>query len=145
MRKASSARDKAQECVTDDVSAPLYSRGKPASGKAKKAVVPEKRVKEQIRRVLKSLGIWYCTPIGAGFGPAAHDFVCCVPVKNGHGQLVSIEAKASNGKLRPRQIETCKAIQDANGIVLLVYPEDVAQLGGALCAVMDGTLPPKGA
>lgn len=140
-------RDVSSSVSAATYAAPKRKRAKESTPKA--PVVPEKRVKEQVRKVLKALGIWYCTPIGAGFGPAAHDFVCCVPVTTDtgmhYGQLVSIETKATNGKLRPRQIETVKAVQDAHGIVLVIYPENIPQLTPALTAVMRGDFPARGA
>lgn len=134
--------------LTEDLSdAPDTSKPSKRAERAK--LVSEKRVKAQVRSILNSMGIWYCTPLGAGYGPAAHDFVCCVPVvrPNGkrHGQFVSIETKSSAGRLRPRQLATCGAIQKADGIALLVYPDDVKALHNVLHNIMHGFVPPKGA
>lgn len=138
--------------VSSNVSDVAYS--KQPNKAPKKAAKPaelkvaEKAVKAQVRNILRKLGIWYCTPLGAGFGPAAHDFICCAPcVRNGtsYGQLISIETKATNGKVRPRQIETTKAIQAHDGIVLFVYPDDVKDLEHTLNAIMRGWVPPTGA
>jgi hypothetical protein len=51
---------------------------------------PEGRVKDKIKRVLKSHGFWYYMPMQNGMGVVGvPDFVCCV-----RGLFVGIEAKA---------------------------------------------------
>lgn len=113
------------------------------SGKDKN--VSEKVVKSKVRNILRTKGVWYCTPIGAGFGAIAHDFLCCVSVKREdgvtYGQFVSIETKSSKGVLRPRQIAAATNIVESSGIVLLVNPDNVAGLAHVIDQIATGSYP----
>lgn len=92
------------------------------------AATPEAKVKAKIKAWLKQRGIWYCMPIGTGFGNSGvPDFVCCAD-----GRMLAIEAKAPGKRrnttdLQDRQIE---AIRAAGGIAVVV--DDVSQLEGIL-------------
>lgn len=92
------------------------------------AATPEAKVKAKIKAWLKARGIWYCMPIGTGFGNSGvPDFICCAG-----GQMLAIEAKAPGKRrnttdLQDRQIE---AIRAAGGIAVVV--DDVSQLEGIL-------------
>lgn len=131
--------------VSDDTFADALKKPRTKKPRApKQPIVAEKVVKAKVRDVLKSLGVWYCTPIGSGFGPAAHDFVCCVPTPTG-GKLLSIETKASNGKMRPRQFETVKAINAAGGVCLIVFPKDIVYLRNFIQDMINGGTPVQGA
>ena len=59
------------------------------------AMMPEAKVKAQIKKFLVELGAWYCTPATGGFGRSGvPDFLVCW-----QGQFIGIEAKAP-GSLR---------------------------------------------
>lgn len=122
----------------------LKKRGTKAARAPKQPVVAEKVVKAKVRDVLKSLGIWYCTPIGSGYGPAAHDFVCCVPTPTG-GKFLSIETKATNGKMRQRQFETVRAVNAAGGVCLIVFPGDITYMRNFIQDMINGNTPIQGA
>jgi len=88
------------------------------------ARTPEGKVKEAIKRALKARGIWYCMPMGTGFGNnGVPDFLCC-----NAGHMLAIEAKApgkrnNTSALQKDQID---AIRSAGGTAVVV--DDVAQL-----------------
>ena len=88
------------------------------------AQTPEGRVKADIRKWMQARNIWFCMPMGTGYGTSGvPDFVCCWG-----GKFLAIEAKApgkrtNTSALQDRQIE---AIHKARGAVLVV--DDVSQL-----------------
>lgn len=88
------------------------------------AMTPEGRVKAKVKAWLQARGVWYCMPIGSGYGSSGvPDFICCWG-----GRFLAIETKAPgrrNGTtaLQKQQIE---AIQAALGVAIVV--DDVSQL-----------------
>ena len=88
------------------------------------AKTPEGTVKAAIKRRLKELGVWYCMPMGTGFGTSGvPDFICCH-----EGRFLAIEAKAP-GKLSNTTVLQDKqimAIHKAGGAAVVV--DDVRQL-----------------
>lgn len=88
------------------------------------AQTPEGRVKADIRRWLKARGIWYCQPIGTGFGASGvPDFVCCWA-----GRFLAIEAKAKGRRSNTSELQDQQImeIHQAGGAVIVV--DDVSQL-----------------
>lgn len=87
-------------------------------------MTPEAKVKAKIKAWLTARNIWYCMPIGTGWGNAGvPDFVCCWG-----GRFLAIEAKApgrrsNTSELQDRQI---MGIHKAGGAAIVV--DDVAQL-----------------
>jgi hypothetical protein len=99
-------------------------------------VTPEGKVKDAIKKLLKSRDIWYYLPVSNGMGQhGIPDFICCVPPT---GKFLAIETKAP-GKLRtvtPLQERAIGNIRAAKGWALVV--DDVLQVisfldGGHLC------------
>lgn len=88
------------------------------------AQTPEGKVKAAIKKWLQARGIWFCMPIGTGFGTSGvPDFVCCWG-----GSFLAIEAKApgkrgNTSELQDRQIA---GIHKAGGAAIVV--DDVKQL-----------------
>lgn len=88
------------------------------------AMTPESKVKAAVKRWLAAKGIWYCMPMGTGFGNSGvPDFVCCM-----EGKFLAIETKAPGKRhnttvLQKRQIAS---IKDAGGAAVVV--DDVSQL-----------------
>lgn len=88
-------------------------------------MTPEGRVKEQIKRVLRSIDAWFFMPVPSGRGVAGvPDFIACVPtvitqemVGKTIGVFVAIEAKAP-GKEKTataNQLRQIDGIQQAGG------------------------------
>lgn len=90
------------------------------------ATTPEGRVKRDIKKWLNERGIWYCMPMGTGFGKSGvPDFICCWS-----GRFLAIEAKApgkrgNTSELQKGQIDK---IWSAGGVALVI--DDVTQLDG---------------
>jgi hypothetical protein len=74
---------------------------------------PEARVKEGVRKWLKTIGAYRFSPVQMGIGSPTLDDLCCI-----FGQFVAIEYKAPGKKLTPRQELTVAAIRRAGGIVV---------------------------
>lgn len=88
------------------------------------AQTPEGKVKAAVKAQLKERGIWYCMPMGTGFGNSGvPDFICCH-----EGRFLAIETKApgkrsNTTELQDRQI---MAIHKAGGAAVVI--DDVRQL-----------------
>ena len=88
------------------------------------ARTPEVVVKEKIKAWFKARGIWYCQPIGTGFGASGvPDFVACW-----NGKFLAVEAKApgKRGNTTVMQDNQIMGIHKAGGIAIVV--DDVSQL-----------------
>ena len=79
---------------------------------------PEGVVKTDVKKYLKSRGVWHFSPPAHGFGRSViPDIICCH-----RGKLVAIEVKApgkmaNTTTMQDREIEQ---INDAGGIALVV-------------------------
>lgn len=85
---------------------------------------PEAKVKAGIKRWLKERGIWFCMPIGTGFGTAGvPDFVCCW-----NGRFLAIEAKAPGKRRNTTELQDHQIalIHKAGGAAIVV--DDPVQL-----------------
>jgi hypothetical protein len=83
---------------------------------------PESKVKAKIRAWLKARGIWYCTPIGTGFGNnGVPDFLCCTG-----GRFIAIEAKApgKRGSTTALQRDQLAAITASGGLAVVIDDPD---------------------
>lgn len=82
------------------------------------ATTPEGRVKTAVKQWLKANGIWFCMPMGTGFGSSGvPDFICCWD-----GRFLAIETKAP-GKLKnttAMQDVQLAAIRQAAGFALVI-------------------------
>jgi hypothetical protein len=92
------------------------------------AATPEAKVKAKVKAYLRERGVWFCMPMGTGFGSSGvPDFICCH-----NGKLIGIETKAP-GKLKnttPLQDMQIEAIRESGGIAVVV--DDVRQLEGVI-------------
>ena len=83
-------------------------------------MTPEGKVKDAVKKVLKSRNIWYYMPVSNGMGQhGIPDFICCVPPL---GKFLTIETKAP-GKLRtvtPLQERTIGNIREARGWAIVI-------------------------
>lgn len=83
----------------------------------------ESRVKDQIKRVLKSKGIWYFMPVSNGMGKhGVPDFICCMK-----GKFLGIEAKAEGGSLSKHQEICISEIRQAGGLCGVVVGVEKAK------------------
>jgi len=92
------------------------------------AATPEAKVKAKVKAYLRERGVWFCMPMGTGFGSSGvPDFICCH-----NGKLIGIETKAP-GKLKnttPLQDMQIEAIRESGGVAVVV--DDVRQLEGVI-------------
>jgi len=92
------------------------------------AATPEAKVKAKVKAYLRERGVWFCMPMGTGFGSSGvPDFICCH-----NGKLIGIETKAP-GKLKNTtllQDMQIEAIRESGGVAVVV--DDVRQLEGVI-------------
>ena len=86
------------------------------------AMTPEKRVKEAVRKQLRSVGAYHFFPATGGYGKSGvPDIVGCF-----RGKFFGIECKAGNNKPTPLQEKNLQEISQGCRIVtgkpLLPYP-----------------------
>jgi len=84
--------------------------------------IPEKKIKEEVKKILKKYNVAYFMPVGGLYGTSGiTDFVCCV-----NGYYVGIETKSSDkgeSGLTQLQSKHCQDVLKSNGSWLLVYNE----------------------
>ena len=88
------------------------------------ATTPEGKVKSAVKKWLTERGIWYCMPIGTGFGNSGvPDFVCCWD-----GRFLAIETKAPGKRSNTTvmQDNQIMGIHKAGGAAVVV--DDIEQL-----------------
>jgi hypothetical protein len=96
------------------------------------AKTPEGKVKDQVKALLKRLGIWYFMPATGGFGRSGvHDFICCW-----HGRFIAIETKAPGkiGNLTAMQVQADIEVRGAGGLSFVC--DDVSALESVLVQSM---------
>ena len=80
------------------------------------AQTPEGKVKDAVKKILKSLNIYYFMPATGGYGRSGvPDIVCCVK-----GLFVAIECKAGKNKPTALQERELRLIHEAGGYSLLI-------------------------
>ncbi len=88
------------------------------------AMTPEGKVKAAVKTFLKTKGVWYCMPMGTGFGNSGvPDFLCCY-----NGRFIAIETKApgKRGNTTVMQDNQIMGIRTAGGRAVVI--DDVRQL-----------------
>lgn len=91
-------------------------------------LTPEGKVKADVKRLFKSLGIWYYMPIQNGMGVVGiPDFICCWK-----GRFLAVETKApgKKGNTTPNQKLRIAEIQAAGGMAVVI--DDVKELSKLL-------------
>lgn len=78
-----------------------------------KMKTPEGRVKDAVRKYLKSIGAYIFSPVQMGIGATTLDLLCCI-----RGKFVVIEVKAAGKVPTPRQTLTMNEISRAGGIAI---------------------------
>lgn len=80
---------------------------------------PEGKVKERVKKLLRSFDIYWHMPVQNGMGAPSLDFICCV-----RGYYLAIETKAPGKKPTPRQELTMGDISKAGGFVFVVSDDE---------------------
>lgn len=85
------------------------------------ASTPEKKVKDNVKKTLDSMGIWHFSPYQAGMGRAGiPDIIACYK-----GLFVAIECKAGKGKTTALQEREIEAIRRAKGLAFVVNEDNM--------------------
>lgn len=97
------------------------------------SMTPEARVKQAVKNLLKSRGIWHFLPVSLGMGVhGIPDIIACWD-----GRFLAIETKAP-GKRRnvsPLQERAIEGIRGAKGLAIVV--DDVSQLVELLTSMQE--------
>jgi len=85
------------------------------------AQTPEGKVKDKIKKILKTHNIYFAMPMGTGFGNAGvPDFLCCF-----NGKFVAIEAKANGGETTALQKKNLREIETCGGMAWVVNAANI--------------------
>ena len=80
------------------------------------AATPEKKVKDKVRAVLESEGVYYFMPPANGYGRSGvPDIIACV-----NGLFFAVETKANGNKPTALQVREIEAIRRNNGVAVVV-------------------------
>jgi|TARA_R110000803_G_scaffold43870_2_gene93219 Holliday junction resolvase len=89
---------------------------------------PEKKVKDKVVSLLKAYGVYYFFPATFGMGRSGvPDVVCCCK-----GKFIGIECKAGKNTPTALQKRELKAIEDADGLALVINEDNLQALEEAL-------------
>lgn len=89
------------------------------------ATTPEGRVKDAVKKLLKSRGVWYFMPIGGAFTRhGVPDFSCIAPGNKAF--FVETKAPGKLSTLTPNQANCHEEIRQRGGVVLVI--DNVAPL-----------------
>jgi hypothetical protein len=76
---------------------------------------PEKKVKQNVVKILTELGAYWFYPTTGGYGRSGvPDIVACI-----EGLFLAIECKAGNGKVTALQERELRLVEEANGFALI--------------------------
>lgn len=97
------------------------------------AATPEKKVKNEVTKILKSVNAYYFYPVTGGFGSSGvPDIVACF-----NGRFIGIECKAGKNEPTALQIKNLKAIEFNGGISLVVNENNIDDVREVLDALID--------
>jgi Holliday junction resolvase len=75
-------------------------------------------VKTAIKQLLKERGIWYCMPVGSGYGTSGvPDLICC---DRGRFRAIEVKAPGKRGNTTALQDRQIMAIHQAGGSAVVV-------------------------
>lgn len=93
-------------------------------------MTPEGKIKAKIRKMLKGFGpsIWSYMPVQGRWSKRALDYIVCA-----NGWFVSIEAKKNaTAPLTPMQEITRSLVEEAGGLVLVVYDDVTLEMARSI-------------
>jgi len=92
------------------------------------AKTPEGKVKDEVRRILKHLNVYYFMPATGGYGRSGvPDIVCCV-----NGKFVGVECKAGLNQPTELQKREMENIRMSGGIAVVINEGSVRGLADLL-------------
>ena len=87
-------------------------------------MTPEGKVKAEVVKILKELGVYYFFPATGGYGRSGvPDIVCCA-----NGYFLAIECKAGKGTTTALQDRELTAIKDAGGAAVVINEENISHV-----------------
>ena len=87
-------------------------------------MTPEKKVKQKVKKILKELSCYYCTPATGGYGSSGvPDFIVSY-----RGKFIGIECKANGNKPTALQEKNLNDIKNSLGQSLVVDETNVDML-----------------
>jgi len=87
-------------------------------------MTPEAKVKQQVRKILDELNIYYFAPASNGYGRAGiPDLIGC-----SRGRYVAIECKAGKGKTTALQDRELARITEAGGVTYVAREDNLEAL-----------------
>ena len=117
----------------------------------KKAPALEKKVKDDIRKLLDELGAWQFMPMQNMGRAGIPDHIACVPltitpdmVGQSLGVMVVVEAKRLGKSPTPRQLDELQGVRDAHGFALVIAgrktePGSFQKVADALRTIFNAT------
>jgi Holliday junction resolvase len=92
---------------------------------------PEKKVKDQVKRVLAAHGAYYFMPATYGYGASGvPDITACLA-----GRFLGIECKAGGNKPTALQMKNLRELSSAGGIAIIVDETGLKKLEEVLTGV----------
>ena len=76
---------------------------------------PEGKVKDEVKKYLKSIGAYYFMPVQTGYGRRGVDFYICY-----HGWFIAVETKAGEAIPKPRQRKVLEDVASCGGIGICI-------------------------
>jgi hypothetical protein len=87
------------------------------------SLTPEGKVKDKVKRLFKSMGVYYAMPAIGGYGASGvPDFLVCLK-----GKFIGVECKAGKGKPTALQLKNLAEIDASGGIAVIVNEDNLAQ------------------
>jgi Holliday junction resolvase len=87
-------------------------------------LTPERKVKDRVKKILKSAGAYYAMPATGGYGTSGvPDILVCY-----EGRFIGIECKANGNTPTALQMKNLNDIAIAGGIALVIDENNVEDL-----------------
>lgn len=87
------------------------------------SMTPEGKVKDKVKRLFKSMGVYYAMPATGGYGVSGvPDFLVCLK-----GKFIGVECKAGKGKPTALQLKNLAEIEASGGISVIVNEDNLGQ------------------
>ena len=96
-------------------------------------MTPERKVKNEVAKTLKRLGVYFFYPATHGYGRSGvPDIICCVK-----GMFLAIECKAGKNKPTALQDKEMAAILEAGGSVIVINEENIGDVEGVVTTTKE--------
>ncbi len=101
------------------------------------SMTPEAKVKERVKKVLKSIGAYYAMPVTGGYGVSGiPDFLVCY-----NGMFIGLECKAGKGQTTALQEKNLSDIRRAGGMSYVINESNISLLEDLLNGTAESKQP----